>query len=353
MDKKIILTGGGTAGHIMPNLALLPKLCEHFNKIYYLGSKNSMEEKILKDYPQIEFIAIPTTKLVRKLTLKNLLIPFKLAIGVQRTKRILRQINPNVIFCKGGFVSVPVAIAGKKCKIPVVSHESDFSMGLANKVILKFATTVCTSFENTAKISKKCVCTGSPIREQIFKGNKNNVFCKFKHDKQKPTVLFFGGSLGSKNINNVVENSIEKLTTKYNILHITGKGNANNINVKNYYQVEFTNNIEDFFDASDIVVCRGGANSLFELLALKKPMLIIPLSKAQSRGDQIENAEYFKRHNWAEVLDETKLSSYTLLNKLDNVLKNIEKFTKAHTLNTQNSNGQIVEIILNSAKKSM
>lgn len=350
MNKKIVLTGGGTAGHIMPNLALVPMLSKHFSKIYYLGSENSMEEKILKNYPQIEFIAIPTTKLVRKLTLKNLLIPFKLACGINKTKKILKQIKPDVIFCKGGFVSVPVAIAGKKCKIPVISHESDYSMGLANKIILKFANKVCTSFEDTAQKSKKCVCTGSPIRSQIYKGNKNNVLCKFKPNKSKPTILFFGGSLGSKNINAVVEKSLNELLKKYNILHITGKGNANGVKKDNYYQVEFTNSIEDFFDASDIVVCRGGANSLFELLALKKPMIIIPLSKAQSRGDQIENAEYFKRHNWAEVLLEEKLSTFTLMQKIGLVLNNKNKFAKAYALNNKNANEQIVDIIKSYAK---
>ena len=188
--KKIILTGGGTAGHIVPNIALLPELKKHFDKIYYLGSKNSMEEEMIKKYSFIEFIEIPTTKLIRKLTLKNLLIPFKLIKSIIKTKKTIKNIKPDVIFCKGGFVSVPVAIAGKQLKIPVISHESDLSMGLANKIILKFANTLCTSFEDTAKISKKCICTGSPIREEIFKGNKNNVINKFKYSPNKPTVLF-------------------------------------------------------------------------------------------------------------------------------------------------------------------
>lgn len=349
MEKKIIITGGGTAGHIMPNLALLPELQKEFDKIYYFGSSNSMEERILKDYKQVEFVAIPTTKLVRKFTLKNLAIPFKLIKSICTTKKKIKQLKPDVIFCKGGFVSVPVAIAGKMCKIPVVSHESDYSMGLANKIILKFANTVCTTFEDTAKISKKCVCTGTPIREQVFKGKKENIIQKFDYDKNKPCVLFFGGSLGSKKINNLVKNSIHDLTEKYNVLHITGKNNAFKTNAKNYYQVEFTNNIEDFFACSDIVVCRGGANSLFELLALEKPMLIIPLSKAESRGDQLENAEYFKKHNWAEVLQEEEMSKTTLVEKLDKINKNKSIYKNAHTQSKINANKKIVEIIKNSA----
>lgn len=348
--KKIILTGGGTAGHIVPNLALLPELKKHFDKIYYLGSKNSMEEQMLKNYSYIEFIEIPTTKLIRKLTLKNLLIPFKLIKSIKKTKKIIKNIAPDVIFCKGGFVSVPVAIAGKQLKIPVVSHESDLTMGLANKIILRFANTICTSFEDTAKNSKKCICTGSPIREEIFKGNKNNVLNKFHYSPQKPTVLFFGGSLGSKNINNLVVSSLDKLLEKYNILHISGKNNKTNIKKDGYYNVDFANNIQDFFASANIVVCRGGANSLFELLALNKPMLIIPLSKAQSRGDQIENAEYFKNKGYAEVLLEENANTQTLLENLEQIYKNSKKI-RANMQSTHSSpNSKIVDVINSVAK---
>ena len=352
MINSIILTGGGTAGHIMPNLALLPELEKYFKKIYYLGGKDSMEQKIIKEYKNVEFIEIPTTKLIRKLTTKNLLIPFKLIKAISKTKKILKEIKPNVIFCKGGFVSVPVAIAGKKCKIPIISHESDLSMGLANKIILKYANVMCTTFEDTAKYSKKCIVSGTPIREQIFKGNKNNVLKEFtNHNKNKPFVLFFGGSLGSKNINTLVENNIDKLLEKYNVLHITGKNNANKIAKYGYFQKEFASNIEDYFNLADVVVCRGGANSLFELLALHKPMLIIPLSKAQSRGDQIENAEYFKRHKFGNVLREENMNIHSLISKLDNLLVNKNQIIQnMKTSNIQDTNKKIVEIILKNLK---
>lgn len=350
MKKSIVLTGGGTAGHIMPNLALLPELEKHFDKIYYLGSANSMEQNILKDYKNVEFIEIPTTKLVRKFTLKNLAIPFKLINSIHQTKKILKQISPNVIFCKGGFVSVPVAIAGKCCKIPVVSHESDLSMGLANKIILRFAKVVCTTFKDTARISKKCLVTGTPIRKQIFEGKAEKVKSKFFYDKTKPFILFFGGSLGSKFINNLVEKSVDKLSKNYNILHITGKGNKNNIRKENYHQVEFTNNIQDYFACADIIVCRGGANSLFELLALKKPMLIIPLSKAQSRGDQLENAEYFKKHYKTEVLQEEDVNTKTLLNKLEKINSNKKQILSAMESNKIDPNKKIVDVIVKNCK---
>lgn len=382
--KSIILTGGGTAGHIMPNLAILSEIEKHFDKIYYLGSSNSMEQKIISEYKDIEFIEIPTTKLVRKITLKNLAIPFKLLNSIYKTKKIIKKISPSVIFCKGGFVSVPVAIAGKMCKVPVISHESDLSMGLANKIILRFAKTVCTTFSDTARLSKKCIVTGTPIRKQLFCGNSDKIKSKFSYDKNKPYILFFGGSLGSKFINNLVENSLSELCKKYNILHITGKENKMNLqntqtdndkqktykknildnnnkinsefktrnyNMTNYYQVEFTNNIQDFFACADIVVCRGGANSLFELLALKKPMLIIPLSKAESRGDQIENAEYFKKHYKAEVLQEENANTKSLLEKLNKINKNKNIIISAMELNKIDSNKKIVELIVKNTKK--
>ncbi|MBE7082811.1 MAG: undecaprenyldiphospho-muramoylpentapeptide beta-N-acetylglucosaminyltransferase [Clostridiales bacterium] len=351
MKKTIVLTGGGTAGHIMPNLALLPLLQKQFDQIFYLGAKESMEEKIIKNYKNITFVAIPTTKLMRKLTIKNMAIPFKLISSICKTKKILKEIKPNVIFCKGGFVSVPVAIAGKRLHIPVISHESDLSMGLANKIILRFAKTLCVSFKNTCHISKKCIYTGSPIREQIFKGNKNSIITKFKFNQSKPTVLFFGGSLGSKNINNLVEKSLEELTLKYNVLHITGKNNKTNLKCDGYYAVEFAEKIEDFFALADIVVCRGGANSLFELLALKKPMLIIPLSKAESRGDQIENAEYFKKMGYAYVMQEHEMSTQKLLENLHNLNQNINKIKTAMSNDTAvDANNKIVEIIVKNVK---
>ncbi|MBO7528073.1 MAG: undecaprenyldiphospho-muramoylpentapeptide beta-N-acetylglucosaminyltransferase [Clostridia bacterium] len=352
MKKTIVITGGGTAGHIMPNIALLPEIKKHFDKIYYLGSKNSMEEKLIKDYKYINFVAIPTTKLIRTLTLKNLSIPFKLFWAIHKTKKILKQIKPNIIFCKGGFVSVPVAIAGKKLNLPIVSHESDLSLGLANKIILKRANVMCTSFEDTAKINKKCVCTGSPVRKQILSGRANVVITEFKgYNSALPTVLFFGGSLGAKNINELVFSSLEELSKKYNIIHIVGKDNSKKQNINNYYQLEFTSTIENLFALADVVVCRGGANSLFELLAIAKPMLIIPLSKAQSRGDQIENAKYFKNKGYAEMMLEEEMNTKLLLQNINKVLANRNKYiSNMKSAKANNANKNIIDIILKNCR---
>lgn len=322
--KTIVLTGGGTAGHIMPNIALIPELKKHFDRIVYIGSKNGMEKDIIKKFSDIEFIEIETVKLIRKFTFKNLLIPIKLFKSINSCKKILKQIKPDMIFSKGGYVAVPVCSAGKSLGIKIISHESDFSFGLANKLILKKCNLMLTSFRETCK-NNKCIYTGSPIREEIFKGDKKN--CEVNFKKKQPTILIFGGSLGAKKINEVVFKSIDKLKD-FNIIHIVGKNNTKFIDKPNYFQKEFVDNIWDYFALSDLVVSRAGANSIFEILALKKPMLLIPLSKAQSRGDQIENANAFKRYGFASVLYEEELSLVFLKKSIDYLYRNKERYIK-------------------------
>ena len=346
---KIVLTGGGTAGHIMPNLALIPELSKHFEKIYYIGS-NAMEKQILKGYKNIEFREISTVKLIRKFTLKNFLIPQKLLKSIKESKKILKEIKPDIIFSKGGYVSIPTAIAAKNLKIPVISHESDLSFGLANKIIYQFSNKMLTTFDCTAKNRKKCVCTGSPIREEIFKGNKNNL--KLNFNNEKPNILIFGGSLGAKIINNLIFNNIADLCKKYNIVHIVGKGKKTVAKTpSNYFQIEFASNIQDYFDFADIVVTRGGSNSLFELLAIKKPMLIIPLSKAESRGDQIDNANYFEQKGYAKKLLQENLNYENFSKLINETLKEKNKIKSNMKENLANNNKKIVEIIINEIKK--
>ena len=320
--KTIVLTGGGTAGHIMPNIALIPELKKHFKRIVYIGTKNGMEKNLISKIKDVEFIEIEAVKFIRKLTFKNLLIPFKLVCSISRCKKILKKIKPDIIFSKGGFVSVPVCFAGKSLGIKIISHESDYSFGLANKLILKKCNYMFTSFRETCK-NNKCIYTGSPIRQEIFSGNKINCLCKF--EKKQPTILIFGGSLGSKKINETVFKSIDKLKN-YNIIHIVGKNNSKEIKKSNYFQIEFAENIWDYFAMSDYVISRAGANSIFEILALKKPMLLIPLSKEQSRGDQIENANAFKKYGYASVLFEEDLSPNTLTKAIDNLTINKDKY---------------------------
>ena len=347
---KIVLTGGGTAGHVMPNIALLPELKKHFSSIHYIGT-NGIEKNIISEYDAIKYHEISAVKFIRSLTPKNLLIPYKLFKSVQECREILKKIRPNVVFSKGGFVSVPVVIAAHKLGIPVISHESDKSMGLANKIILRFSKKMCLSFRETSK-NRKCIYTGSPIRESIFKGNKIKILQKASFDMKKNTLLFMGGSLGSKAINKAVYDSLPQLTKKYNVVHICGKNNLkNDLDYKNYLQIEYTNTIEDCFALADFVICRSGANTIFELLALNKPMLLIPLSKKQSRGDQIENAKLFESYGYAHILEEEKLNKNNLIIAIDkivkdknNLLNDIKKYKAV------NSNKKIIDIILSNSK---
>lgn len=320
--KKIIITGGGTAGHVTPNLALLPFFKKHFDEIHYIGSINGIEKKIISKYKDIIYHEITTVKLIRAFNLTNLLIPFKLIKSFFQCKKIIKEIKPSIIFSKGGFVAVPVALAGNALKIPIIAHESDITMGLANKIIYKKCKKMCFSFKNDLpKYKEKGVFTGSPIRLQIFSGNKLNIFNKYKLNLLKKNILVVGGSSGAKAINDVIFNSATSLTKKYNILHIVGKNNINkNINLNNYYQIEYADNIEDYFDASDIIISRAGSNSIFEFLAKQKPNILIPLPIDCSRGDQILNAEYFKNSGYSFVIEQKNLSEKILNSSIEYVL---------------------------------
>ena len=336
--KKIVLTGGGTAGHVYPALAVAEGLKGY--DIHFIGS-SGMEKDILKSYPNITYHEISAVKLERKLTFKNLLIPFKLFSSVKQAKKILLKIKPDVIFSKGGFVSVPVAIAGAKQNIPIISHESDLTFGLANKIILHYCKVMCTTFEETAS-HNKCIFTGQPIRQEIFHGKKQ----MFNFSNPLPTILILGGSSGAQFLNKIVFDNLEKLTSKYNILHISGKKNFKNIQHKNYHIVPYAENIQDFYATADIVISRAGSGVINELLCLAKPMLLIPLSKQNSRGDQIENAKLFEKKGYCEMITEEEYNFNLLQQKLEKLLKNAEKIKKNMKNTAKNDSvDKIVQII--------
>lgn len=346
--KKIIFTGGGTGGHIMPNIALIEQLKNKYD-CKYIGSQNSMEEKLIT--PLVTFFSITTCKLKRSLSLSNLLIPFKLIKGIVEAKRILKAEKPDLIFSKGGYVAVPVVIAGHMLKIPIVAHESDLSVGLANKLTQKYAQVVCTSFEKTSTVVKNGVYTGSPIRSDVLCGNAQNIKNNYYLDAKLPTVLIVGGSLGSKTINQIVYDNAKEVCKHYNILHLAGNGCQLKSNIKNYHIIGSTQKMGDFYQASDLVITRGGSNVLFELLALKKPMIIVPLQKG-SRGDQIENAKEFSSKGLAQVVFEQDLinDSKLILKELQNLNKNKESFIKnmsnQKSFGTQNIIEQIEKVLL-------
>lgn len=322
---KIVLTGGGSGGHVIPNISLLPYLKKAFSKIYYIGG-GGVEKEILKNHPEVEFFMIPTAKFDRSNFLKNICLPIELFKSISLSKKILKQIKPDVVFSKGGFVSVPVCIAASRLKIPVVSHESDLTMGLGNKIIYKYCKTMCLSFGGNTK--KKCVLTGQPIRAQILKGNTEKGYQMCNIQRGLPTLLIVGGSMGAKSLNDVVYKTLDTLCEKYNIVHITGKDKNQNITHKNYTQFEYVQNIQDIFAISSCVISRAGAGAIAEFLALKKPMLLIPLSKNASRGDQIENAKRCEQLGVAQVLSQQELNPETFLAATESLIKNHDKLTK-------------------------
>lgn len=302
--KKIALTGGGTAGHITPNLALIPELKKRKFDIIYIGSKNGMEKEIIEKR-NIPFFGITADKLRRYLDVKNFFMPANVIKGIKDAIAVLKENKVDVIFSKGGYVSVPVVIAAARLRIPVISHEADFTPGLANKIATPFSKFVCCNFEETTKsLGKKGVFTGCPIRNELLSGNKKKglEFLKFK--EKKPILFVTGGSLGSKYINDLVRNNLSEILKEFNVVHSCGKGKLDkNIHENGYRQFELlTTELPDVFAATDLVISRAGANVLFELLALKKPNLLIPLSTKASRGDQILNANSFMRKNYSVVL---------------------------------------------------
>lgn len=342
----IVVTGGGTAGHIMPHIALKPHLDKHFSKVVYVGSKTGMEKSIIEKHGGFDFYAIDTVKLDRSKIFKNLLIPFKYFKGKRQAKKILKNINPSIVFSKGGYVALPVVSAAKSLKIPVVAHESDLSLGLANKLSKNKCSCICTTFEQTAQnLGKKGVYTGSPIVlcDNVSTKNKPN----------KPVLLITGGSLGARAINRVVWSCVNKLCEKFFVVHQVGKNNINPaISHPDYQQLEFVKDMPKLIKQSDIVVSRAGSNTIFELASYHKPMILIPLPKGASRGDQIENAQYFEKLGYCKVLYQEVCTPETLTKTVNDMLKDKQKFISTlKNANLPNGTEKIIKIIL-SYKKS-
>lgn len=350
-NKTIVLTGGGTAGHVCPNINLANSLKKHFDKIVYIGTENGIEKKLIKSQTDYEYHAIEAVKFVRKKIFKNLLIPFKLSASISQAKKILKETKPSIVFSKGGYVSLPVVIAAHKLKIPVVCHESDLSMGLANKIASKYANKICTNFQITADKNKsKCICTGSPICLSSLTKQQAKEKLKIKTDK--PVLLVTGGSLGAKPINELIFKNVNTLAEKYYILHLVGKNNLNKkISHPSYKQIEFSNDMWTIFKACDYAISRAGANTIMELLANEIPTIFIPLPKGVSRGDQVENANYLKKLGLASLILQNDLD----IKKLQNELNFIEKESKNIKLKLKHYNftdgtEKIIKVILDNKK---
>lgn len=348
--KRIILTGGGTAGHVTPNIALLPRLKELGYDIQYIGSYTGIEKELIEPFG-IPYHGISSGKLRRYFSVQNFTDPFRVLKGFREAHKLIRQLKPDVIFSKGGFVSVPVVLAGKRCKVPVIIHESDMTPGLANKIAIPSAAKVCCNFPETLKSlpEGKAVLTGSPIRQELLFGNKIAAMdmCHFTSDK--PVILVIGGSLGAVAVNNAVREALPELLKDFQIIHLCGKGKMDESlkDVEGYCQFEYIKNeLRNLFALADIVISRAGANAICELLALHKPNLLIPLSANASRGDQILNARSFERQGFSLVLEEEQLTKETLLNAVKTLYENRTTFINSmKNSGQQDSIGTIIKLI--------
>ncbi|MCD8778616.1 undecaprenyldiphospho-muramoylpentapeptide beta-N-acetylglucosaminyltransferase [Mammaliicoccus sciuri] len=344
--KKIAFTGGGTIGHVAVNLALIPEAQKRDIETIYIGSKNGIEKEMITDSAKdTKYIPISSGKLRRYLSFENLKDVFKVLKGVLDARKVLKKEKPDLVFSKGGFVSVPVIIAAKSLKIPSIVHESDVTPGLANKISMKFANKMYTTFEETLKYvpKEKSDYIGAIIREDLRDGSKEEGYQLTGFNDQLPVLLIMGGSLGSKALNKAIRDNLDYLTKKYQIIHLTGKGHVDqNIKNANYVQYEFVSNeLMHFYAITDTVISRAGANAIYEFATMKLPMLLIPLGLDQSRGDQIDNAKIFEKNGYAKVLQEKDVNQSNLISQLDklenereDIIDKMSHFKESYTKET-------------------
>lgn len=328
--SKIIFTGGGTAGHVVPNIALISELIKDGNDIKYIGSKNGIEKRLIEEL-NIPYYKISTGKLRRYLDIKNFTDPFKVLCGIYEAIKIMKKEKPKILFSKGGFVAVPVVIAAWLNKIPVIIHESDMTPGLANKICSKFATKICVNFPETLKYvdKSKALLTGTPIRSELKLGSKLKGYEICGFDKSKHVIMFMGGSLGSKFLNDMLRECLSELLKNFQIVHLCGKGNLDEslVGKKGYKQFEYvTEELPHIFKISDIIISRAGANSIYEFLQLKKPSLLIPLSKKASRGDQILNAKSFEKQKFSKVIEEEEINKTLFMDTIMELYNNKDQY---------------------------
>lgn len=353
--KRIVLTGGGTAGHVTPNIALLPALKREGYDVHYIGSYDGIERKLIEELG-IPYYGISSGKLRRYFDPKNFSDPLKVIKGFFEALALIKKLKPDVIFSKGGFVTVPVVLAAKRRGVPAVIHESDMTPGLANKISIPYAKKVCANFPETVKYlpEGKAVLTGTPIRQELFSGNKLQGldFCGFS--RKKPVLLVVGGSTGSVAVNEAVRSVLPALLEKYQVVHLCGKDKLDQryLNTSGYVQYEYIKKeLSDLLDAADVVISRAGANAICELLALRKPHILIPLSAASSRGDQILNAESFERQGYSFVLKEEALTGEALLTAVDTVYNNRLNYVEAMSKSKLNNSIEAIITIIKEVSK--
>ncbi|HHT97759.1 MAG TPA: undecaprenyldiphospho-muramoylpentapeptide beta-N-acetylglucosaminyltransferase [Clostridiales bacterium] len=345
--KTIVLTGGGTAGHVTPLIALLPQLKKEGYKIQYIGSYNGIEKQLIKDC-DVPYYGISSGKLRRYFDFKNFTDPFKVIKGYYQAKSLLKKLKPNIVFSKGGFVSVPVVLAAKSRKIPVIVHESDITPGLANKIAFPSAQIICANFPETMRYlpEGKAHITGTPIRRELFHGDKSKGLSFCGLNNKKPVLLIIGGSTGSKIINDTVKEVLPTLLKDYQIIHLCGKDNLDDslYHLTGYSQFEYIHSeLSDIFAASDLVISRAGANVICELLALRKPNILIPLSQNASRGDQILNAKSFEKQGYSFMIMQEDLNTTSLQQAINTVFS--KKKDYINTMTSSKLNNSITSIL--------
>ena len=351
MSPRIVFTGGGTAGHVTPNIALIEVLRPEGWQIDYVGSVDGVEKTMINAI-NIPYHAVSSGKLRRYFSWKNFLDPFNIMLGIGQAYLLMRKLKPDVVFSKGGFVGFPVVVGAWLNRIPVVAHESDMTPGLANRLSFPFVNKICVTFAAAKKHFKNqesVEVTGTPIRQELFNGNKAKGLSLCGFNQEKPCLLIIGGSQGASVINTCVRQVLDKLCEHFQIVHLCGKGKLDNalIGKSGYYQLEYANKeLADLFAVSDMVVSRSGANSLYEILALEKPHVLIPLSKQASRGDQIQNARYFQQQGISVVVNEENLTPEALLVAINEVGVNRDKIIKKISeLGIESATMKIIDVI--------
>ena len=348
--KRIVLTGGGTAGHVTPNIALLPRLRSEDYEIFYIGSTEGIEKKLIQAQG-IPYYGISSGKLRRYFDVKNFTDPFRVLKGFAQASKLMKQLKPDVVFSKGGFVSVPVVMAARRRHIPVICHESDLTPGLANKLSMPSATKVCCNFPETIPYlpKGKAVLTGCPIRQELRQGSKASALAMTGFNEKKPVLMVMGGSLGAVAVNQAVRDALPELLKQFQIVHLCGKGKLDEslVGTPGYIQYEYIQDeLANLFALCDVVVSRAGANAICELLALRKPALLIPLSAKASRGDQILNARSFQRQGFSMVLEEEEITDKSLLNAIRELYHNRQSYIDAMSgSNTIDSIEKITNLI--------
>lgn len=354
-EKHIVFTGGGTAGHVIVNLALIPYFKKEGWTIDYIGSIDGIERQLIEPIEGVTYFPISTGKLRRYLSIENVKDPFKVLKGTFQAWNIIRKRKPDVVFSKGGFVSVPVVVAARLSHVPTIIHESDYTPGLANKLAVRFAKKVLTTFPETVKYlpESKAEHIGAVIREELMQGKEDVGLSLTKFNRKKPILLIMGGSSGSQNINALVRHNLNELLQTFQIVHICGSGNIDSsISEEGYVQFEYVNEeLKHIFAITDFVISRAGANAIFEFLALKIPMLLIPLSLAASRGDQIVNAKSFAQNGYAHVLEEENMDETTFLEAVYKLKRESEHIVKQmKTYKSEQARERVIQLITEMSK---